>query len=185
MALLVLAGCSHGGGVETLDGAPAATAPAAPSAGISTGAAAADLPAGTTKVLVLRAYQNYWAAQVKALDSGKLAGSGLQTYATGAALSAVNANSFRLTQAGLLMSGQPARNPTVSAISAAATGSGVQTATIQDCLDVTGWHQIDAKTHQLRDPAQRLTRYRAVVTARTVGGIWMISAVQNRTGQSC
>jgi hypothetical protein len=188
LGLGVLTGCSHGGGVQTLDGATAASgasAGAVPSAGVSTGAAVAALPSGTTKVLVLRAYQGFWAAQVQALDSGQAAGSGLQTFATGAALSAVDANSFRLTQAGLVMSGQPRRNPTVTAISAVAPGSGVQTATIEDCLDVTDWHQIDAKTHQLRDPAQRLTRYRAVVTARTVGGVWMVSAVRNKTGETC
>ncbi|MFC1411726.1 hypothetical protein ACEZCY_20935 [Streptacidiphilus sp. N1-12] len=171
--------------METLDGAPGTRAPDAPSAGISTGPASAALPSGTTKVLVLRAYQGYWTAQVKALDSGKVSGSGLQTYTTGAALSAVNANAFRLTQAGLRMSGQPSRNPSVTALGPVAPGSGVQTATITDCLDVTAWHQIDATTGQLRDPAQRLTRYRTVVSARTVGGVWMISAVQNKTGQSC
>lgn len=180
-----LSACSDGGGVQTLDGRSVAAAPAVPSAGVSTRAGTAALPSGVTTVLVLRAYQGFWAAQVEALNSGQVTGSGLQTYATGAALSAVDSNSFRLTQAGLRMSGQPTRNPQVTAISAIAAGSGVQTATIEDCLDVTGWHQVDAKTHQLRDPAQRLTRYRAVVTARTVGGVWMISAVQNRTDQSC
>ncbi|MFC1419573.1 hypothetical protein ACEZDE_23485 [Streptacidiphilus sp. N8-3] len=152
---------------------------------MSTRAAAAALPSGTTKVLVLRAYAGYWAAQVQALNSGQVTGSGLQTFTTGAALSAVNANSFRLTQAGLVMSGQPGRNPVVTAISAVAPSSGVQTATVEDCLDVSGWHQVDARTHQLRDPAQRLTRYRSVVTARTVGGVWMISAVRNETGTTC
>ena len=183
--ICALAGCSNGGGVQTIEGAPATSGPARPSAGVSTGAAADAVPADTTQVLVLRAYQGYWAAQVQALNSGQVAGSGLQTFATGAALSAVDANSFRLTQAGLVMSGQPRRDPAVTAVGTADPASGVQTATIQDCLDVTGWHQVDAKTHQLRDPAQRLTRYRAVVTARTVGGVWMISAVENETGTSC
>ena len=179
-----LTACSSGGGVQTLDGASAPSRAALPSAGVSTGAAAA-LPDGTTKVLVLRAYQGFWAAQVQALDTGKLAGSGLQTYATGAALSAVDANSFRLTQAGLLMSGQPGRDPVVTSVSAVAQASGVQTATIHDCLDVTGWHQVDATTHQLRDPAKRLTRYPVVVTARTVGGVWMVSVVRSATDQTC
>jgi hypothetical protein len=140
---------------------------------------------GTTEVLVLRAYQAFWTAQVQALNSGRVTGSGLKTYATGAALSAVDADAFRLTQAGLVMSGAPHESPQVTAISAVAAGSGVQSATIADCLDVTGWHQIDQKTRQLRDPAQRLTRYRVLVTARTVGGVWMISQVQNRTDSPC
>jgi hypothetical protein len=180
-----LAACSRGGGVQTLDGASAPSQAAVPSAGVSTGAADAPLPDGTTRVLVLRAYQDFWTAQVQALDTGQLAGSGLQTYATGAALSAVDADSFRLTQAGLLMAGQPRRDPVVASVSAVAPASGVQTATIHDCLDVTGWHQVDATTHQLRDPAKRLTRYPVVVTARTVGGVWMISAVQSMTGRTC
>jgi hypothetical protein len=152
---------------------------------VSTRAAITSVPDGTTKVLVLRAYTGYWNAQVQALDSGQLAGAGVGTYSTGAALTTVNATSFRLTQAGMVMSGQPGHNPVVSALGAADPKTGARTATITDCVDVTGWHQVDAKTRQLRDPAVRLTRYRAVVTARTVGGVWMISEVSNQVGQSC
>ena len=156
-----------------------------PSAGISMQAGPSALPTTTTSVLVLRAYAGYWAAQIKALDSGKVTGSGLQTYSTGAALSGAYTDSQRLNQAGLLMSGAPHNNPTVTGIGAAAPSSGVRTATVQDCLDITGWHQVDLKTHQLRDPAHRLTRYRVTATARTVGGVWMISDVHEYTGQSC
>jgi hypothetical protein len=180
-----LVACSGGGSVQTLDGASGTAVAAAPTAGVSTRAASAVLPAGVTAELVLRAYQGFWTAQVKALNSGQIPGSGLQTYATGAALSGVDANAFRLSQAGMRMSGQPLRSPKVTAIGPVAAASGVQTATLDDCLDVSGWHQIDSTTHQLRDPATRLSRYRVVVTARTVGGVWMISAVQNRTDQTC
>src|SRR4051794_15435590 len=175
IAPFVLASCSSGGGVETLHAASGPTASPLPSAGVSTRAATTQVPSGTTRVLVLRAYTGYWTAQVKALNSGQLAGAGLGTYVTGAALSAANANSFRLTRAGMLMTGQPLHNPVVTALGPIDSTTGSQTATLTDCVDVTGWHQIDAKTHQLQDPAKRLTRYRAVVTARTVGGVWMIS----------
>jgi hypothetical protein len=180
----VLAACSSGGTVQTLP-STAQTAALAPSAGVSLQAAASGLPSSITGVLVLRAYAGYWAAQVKALDSGVVTGSGLQTYSTGTALSGAYTDSQRLNQAGLLMSGAPHNNPTVTGIGTVAPSSGVQSATVQDCLDITDWHQIDQKTHQLRDPAHRLTRYRVTATARTVGGVWMISDVHEDTGQSC
>lgn len=183
-AMPVLAACSSGGTVQTLP-STAQTAALAPSAGVSLQAAASGLPSSITGVLVLRAYAGYWAAQVKALDSGVVTGSGLQTYSTGTALSGAYTDSQRLNQAGLLMSGAPHNNPTVTGIGTVAPSSGVQSATVQDCLDITDWHQIDQKTHQLRDPAHRLTRYRVTATARTVGGVWMISDVHEDTGQSC
>ena len=180
----VLAACSSGGTVQTLP-STAQTAALAPSAGVSLQAAASALPSSTTAVLVLRAYAGYWAAQVKALDSGVVTGSGLQTYSIGTALSGAYTDSQRLNQAGLLMSGAPRNHPAVTEIGTVAPSSGVQSATVQDCLDITGWHQIDHSTRQLRDPAQRLTRYRVTATARTVGGVWMISEVREDTGQSC
>lgn len=185
VAALVLVGCSAGGKVQTLDGAKS-PASALPSTGVSTvPAAGPNALDSTTAVLVLRAYRGFWAAQVQALNSGKVVGSGLQTYATGAALSAVDSDAFRLGQNGLLMSGTVRNNPKVTAIGAVATGSGAQSATLTDCLDVTSWHQVDQRTRQLRDPTQRLTRYQVLVTARTVGGVWMVSQVQNQTGKPC
>lgn len=182
---IALAACSTGGQAQTFDGRSTGTASAAPSAGVSTRAAAAALPAGVTTVLILRAYQGFWAAQVQALDTGDLTGSELPTYSTGQALSAVDGTAFRLTQAGLRMSGAPNRVPRVTAIGPVSAADGVQTATIQDCVDVTGWHQVDAATHRLRDPAKRVTRYQSLVTARTVGGVWMITTVQDRTDRTC
>ncbi|MFC1439609.1 hypothetical protein ABUW04_15230 [Streptacidiphilus sp. N1-10] len=183
-AALGLTACSAGGTVQTLPSAPQTAAPA-PSAGVSVQAAPSVLPSSITGVLVLRAYAGFWTAQVKALDSGTVTGSGLQTYSIGAALSGAYTDSQRLNRAGLLMSGAPRSNPSVTEIGTVAPSSGVQSATVQDCLDITGWHQIDQKTRQLRDPAHRLTRYRVTATARTVGGVWMISDVHENTGQSC
>ncbi|WP_370084821.1 hypothetical protein [Streptacidiphilus sp. MAP12-16] len=188
VAALGLVACSSGGSVQTLDGAPNASGSGAstPSAGVSVQPTApAVIPSGTTMVLVLRAYQGYWAAQVRALDSGTVTGSGLQTYATGAALSAAYSDSFRLGQDGLLMAGTPRSNPQVTGLGPEPGQPGAQSATITDCLDVTAWHQIDSKTRQLRDPAKRLTRYPVHVTARTVGGVWMISETRSETGKTC
>jgi hypothetical protein len=183
-AVAGLAACSSGGTVQTLP-SQAQTAGQEPSAGVSVQAAVSAAPTGTAAVLVLRAYAGYWAAQVKALDSGVVTGSGLQTYSVGPALSGAYTDSQRLNQAGLKMSGAPHNSPTVTGVSGATGSGGTQSATVQDCLDITDWHQIDQKTRQLRDPAHRLTRYRVTATARTVGGIWMISEVHDETGQSC
>jgi hypothetical protein len=182
LALLVLVctACGAGGSAQTLDGtaAGAATAPApVPSSPIpSTGAQ------GAAGVQVLGVYRNYWAAQRKALDTATATGSGLQTYATGQALSDSLADVVRLVRTGLVMQGAPTDSPVVTSVE---LQSNPQTATLYDCLDVSGWHQVTAHDHRNADPARRLTRYVLSVQAQTVGSTWMISAIDRRTDLSC
>ncbi|MEZ0093034.1 hypothetical protein [Streptacidiphilus sp. EB129] len=186
VAALLLAGCASAGGVQTLDGSPAApVSPAAPGMSVAPATQAAAVPSSTVTTVILRVYQGYWTAQERAMASGHTAGSGLETYATGAALSAAYAASFQLSQAGLGMAGAPHNNPSVTAIGPTPGQPSGQTARIQDCLDVSGWHQVNLRTGQRQDPARGLTRYRVQATARTVGGIWMVSEVRTEVGQSC
>ncbi len=177
---LLLTACGDAGSAQTLDGAPSspASAPAPslrPAQGIS----------GPAAEVVLRAYRGYWAAQIRAMSTGHADGSDLSTYATGEALSDSYANVVRLVSAGLLMSGAPQIHPVVTAVGPLRGAAGEQQATLQDCLDVSGWHQVTAQGGRTSEPGDRLLRYPLVVTARTVGGAWMISEVTRKTGRTC
>jgi hypothetical protein len=177
---LLLAGCGNGGRAQTLDGAPATpVSPPAPSL------RAARSVSGLTAEVVLGSYRGFWAAQVLAMSTGRADGSDLSTYATGEALSDSYANVVRLDSAGLLMVGAPQIHPVVTAVGPLSGVPGEKQAILQDCLDVSGWHQVTAHGGRTSDPDHRLLRYPLVVTARTVGGAWMISQVTRETGRTC
>jgi hypothetical protein len=176
---MTLAGCGAGS-AQTLDGAPVdAHTPAAP-----TGLSAPAL-SGPQADLVLRVYRNFWAAQVRAMATGQAEGQDLSTFATGNALSDAYANVVRLTTTGLRMSGAPHNDPRVTAVGPLPGRPGESQATLIDCFDPSNWHQITAKGGKLSEPAHRLSRYPLVVTARTVGGVWMISDISREAGRTC
>ncbi|WP_370124027.1 hypothetical protein [Streptacidiphilus sp. MAP12-33] len=176
----VLTACGNGGNAQTLDGAPASTySPPPPTV--------RDVRAlgGPTATVVLWVYRSYWDAQIRAMSTGQADGSNLSTYATGAALSESYADVVRLLGDGLLMAGQPVSHPVVTAIGALPGDPKESQATLQDCLDVSGWHQVSAHGGRITDPGSRLTRYPLIVTARTVQGAWMISEITRETGRTC
>jgi hypothetical protein len=176
-ALLVACGV---GGAQTLDGAPSdEPTPSAPAV------LSAPTQVGPDAELVLRAYQGYWAAQIRAMSTGRADGSNLSTYATDAALSDSYADVVRLVAGGLVMSGAPRSSASVTALGPLAGAAGESQATVVDCLDVSGWHQVVKSTGQVEEPAKRLSRYWVVATARTVGGVWMISQITRETGRTC
>lgn len=177
---LLLAACGNGGSAQTLDGAPVRqVSPPAPSLRTAQGLG------GPAAEVVLRAYTGYWAAQVRAMSTGRADGSDLSTYATGEALSDSYADVVRLDSSGLLMAGAPENHPVVTAVGPLRGVKGEQQATLQDCLDVSGWHQVTAHGGRISEPDHRLLRYPLVVTARTVRGAWMISQVVRETGRTC
>ncbi|MBF9066586.1 hypothetical protein [Streptacidiphilus fuscans] len=176
----LLAGCASGGGAETLNGAPSKDATPPAPAGL-----AAPSVAGPDADFVLRAYAGYWAAQVRAMSTGQADGSDLSTYATSEALSDSYADLVRLDGDGMRMRGAPVSHPKVTSVGAMSGAKGIDQATVVDCLDVTGWHQVLGSNGRIADPARRLTRYQVVATARTVGGVWMITQITRETDKPC
>ncbi|WP_152627882.1 hypothetical protein [Streptacidiphilus neutrinimicus] len=177
---VVLAACGNSGSAQTLDGAPSNPVSAPPPS-----LRPAQGLSGPSAEVVLRAYRGYWSAQVRAMSTGHADGSDLSTYATGEALSDSYANVVRLVSAGLLMSGAPQIHPVVTSVGPLRGDPAEQQATLQDCLDVSGWHQVTAQGGRTSEPGDRLLRYPLEVTARTVGGAWMISQVTRETGRTC
>ncbi|WP_377272308.1 hypothetical protein [Peterkaempfera sp. SMS 1(5)a] len=187
LAALLLAGCadSGAGSVDHLGSRPASpTTREAP----DTSAAPAPSPVpdtgrdGAVARQVLARYSDWWRAQATAYADSSRSGAGLSLFATGSALSAALANLHRLREAGMVMQGQPRSDARVTALNLT---SSPQTAAIEDCLDVSGWHQADAHSKQLRDPRQRLSRYVVTATATSTSDGWLISDLRQRTGQTC
>ncbi|WP_406451545.1 hypothetical protein OG782_16215 [Streptomyces sp. NBC_00876] len=83
----------------------------------------------------LAAYRGMWDAQVEAYSSGSMAKARLGDYTTGDAASMIINLFTYYNEHGLAFKGGPVTNPKVSAVN---VGSEVDTATISDCVDMTG-----------------------------------------------
>ena len=188
-AALLLAGCGSGSGsgsADRLGSRPVSPAVSPAVTGTLLGAPSPAVPdngpdaAAARQVLAL--YTGWWQAQATAYSQGSRASTGLRLYATGQALSGSLVNLHRLQEAGMAMQGRPRSNARVTALDLTSTP---HTATVEDCLDVSGWHQIDARTKKLRDPRHRLARYTVTATLRTVGKAWLVTRLTSETERTC
>ncbi|WP_344441001.1 hypothetical protein [Kitasatospora nipponensis] len=130
---------------------------------------------------MLRAYQDWWAAQVRAYDGSDPNGAQVRLYSSGTALGQILVSLHALHQAKLVMTGQPVTAPVLQRID---VNGSPQSAVIADCVDVSGWHQA-AADGSLKDAPQRLTRYPATVVLRTIGSTWMVFEFNRETGRTC
>ncbi|MDH6575169.1 hypothetical protein [Kitasatospora sp. MAP5-34] len=158
-------------------------APVTPSSGSGPGAIApTEGPVGAMGRVVLMAYQSWWDAQTAAFGQSDSDGSQLRALSTGLALSQTLASLHQLHEAKLVMIGAPRNAPVVKTLDLT---TDPQTSVIEDCLDVTDWHQADAVTKTPKDPPQRLTRYTATVSLRKSDGRWMIVDFKREVGRTC
>ncbi|GAA2148542.1 hypothetical protein GCM10009760_40710 [Kitasatospora kazusensis] len=186
--LTFLTACSGDGPAGSADrlaasGATGQAAPVTPSGGSGTGAIAPTQgPEGAVGRVVLMAYQSWWDAQTDAFSRSGSDGSQLRALSTGLALSGALASLHQLHEAKLVMTGAPRNSPVVKTLNPIADP---QTSVIEDCLDVTDWHQADSVTKAPKDPPQRLTRYIATVSLRKSDGRWMIVDFKREVGRTC
>ncbi|MFI6443855.1 hypothetical protein [Kitasatospora sp. NPDC050543] len=132
--------------------------------------------------MVLRSYQDWWQARIgayahPAADTGILAGR-----SAGQAQAEALTNLHRLIEANLVMSGSPRNSAVVKSLDLRAAP---RTAEIEDCVDITDWHQVDAKTGALKDPEQRLTRYVLSVALREDNNGWLVTRSNRLTEKTC
>ncbi|WP_146259165.1 hypothetical protein [Streptomyces tateyamensis] len=205
LILFPVAGCGQAGGAQHLSGISGAggatgdsvnsgisAAPgdsAAPGGGNGTGGATAGgAPAPTAGAeqavgrVVLSTYQDWWAAQVKAYSGEDPNGAQVRVYSNGLALANVLQSLAGLRDAKLVMTGQPAISPQVTSVDLNASP---QSAVIEDCVDVTGWHQSDPATGSVKDAPQHLTRYRAKAVLRINAGLWKVFEFNREAGRTC
>ncbi|MFF6979413.1 hypothetical protein ACFZAV_17075 [Streptomyces sp. NPDC008343] len=135
-------------------------------------------PQAKAKDEVLAVYNSYWDAQVKAYAKASPVDTGLDKYAFDKALSKAESELVALKLNGNVIKGEPKLSPEVTAVS---LDESPKKATITDCVDVTNWKLVKAKTgDEVKLPKERLTRFVTTIHARTVGDKWMIVETQQQ-----
>ncbi|MEU5958170.1 hypothetical protein [Streptomyces sp. NPDC047525] len=130
---------------------------------------------------VLTVYRHYWDAQVKAYAKADPKGSGLEKVAFGKAYSKTFAELATMKGSGTVLKGKPRISPASPDVNVAKSP---KEATLRDCVDVSDWKLVKAKSgKEVPLPKERLTKFVTDVSARTVGGKWMI--VEATTGRKC
>ncbi|MFE7559473.1 hypothetical protein [Kitasatospora sp. NPDC057500] len=186
---LLLGGCASGGSGGSTDrlgtSAPTVAGVTAvpPSGGSANGGnAPTEGPEGAAARDALSTYQDWWRAQAEAYGRADSDGSRFQTFASGKALTDALVNLRQLREAKLVMTGEPRNSPVVKSVDLTADPN---TAVIEDCLDVSGWHQADAATLTVKDPPDRATRYVATVSLRQFETRWLINEFKREVGRTC
>ncbi|MFF8771127.1 hypothetical protein [Kitasatospora sp. NPDC015120] len=189
MLALLLAGCASGGSGGSTDrlgtSAPTVAGVTAvpPSGGsANVGNAPTDGPEGAAARLALSTYQDWWQAQAEEYGKTDSDGSRFRTFASGQALTDALVSLKRLQDAKLVMTGEPRTSAVVKSVDLTADPN---TAVIEDCLDVSGWHQADAVTHAVKDPPDRLGRYVATVSLRQFQTRWLVNEFKREVGRTC
>ncbi|MEV4506707.1 hypothetical protein [Streptomyces klenkii] len=164
----LLSGCGSKKSDESLGEDPVTSAPA--SAASSTAASAN--PQDVAKAEVVAVYRKYWDAQVQAYAKASPVGTDLDKYAFDKALSLALGELANLHNNGNVIKGEVKVDPKVSAIS---LDEKPKKATISDCVDVSRWVLQNAKSGQAVPlPKERLTRFQASFSLRTVGDAWKV-----------
>ncbi|MFE2693717.1 hypothetical protein [Streptomyces mirabilis] len=170
-AVLGVSACSSS---NDNDGATAATSsPAASTPAPST--SSAD-PQTVAKQQVLETFQHYWDAKAAAYAKASISGTKLASYAKGNALGLAQSDIKNLKTVGQVFKGEPRHDPQVTSLD---LEKKVPLAKITDCIDVSTWKLIDAKTHnEVELPKERRTKYVSNVTAERWGKQWVILEVK-------
>ncbi|MFJ4674795.1 hypothetical protein [Kitasatospora sp. NPDC088783] len=184
----LLTACSAGGaGSADRLGTPSANLPRATSdATTADPGTGSPVPREGAQALdgngAVTAYQGWWDVQVKVLGRSDSDGTPLRQYATGAAFTDTVISLTQLHDNGLVMVGQPRTSPVLKSLDLQANPP---TATIGDCLDVSGWHQADATSKEIKDPQQRLSRYPATAVMKKYGNRWLIADFTREVDKTC
>ncbi|MFJ9839459.1 hypothetical protein ACIRYZ_03190 [Kitasatospora sp. NPDC101155] len=187
--VLLLGACASGGADGSVDrlGSPAATVagvnPLTPSGGsVNASIAPTDGPEGARGRLALRTYQDWWQAQAEAFGRTDSDGSALEAYSSGRALSDTLVGLRQLHDAKLVMTGTPRNSAVVKTIDLKADP---QAAVIEDCVDLSDWHRVDAVTRTAKEPADRLNRYVATASLRWFQAHWLIYDFKREVDRTC
>ncbi|MBV6697895.1 hypothetical protein [Kitasatospora aureofaciens] len=187
--VMLLSACASSGAAGSVDrlgtGAPtvAGVNPITPSGGsVNAGIAPTTGPEGSAARLVLKTYQDWWQAQTQAFGDKDSDGIGLETYSSGKALSDTLVGLRQLHDAKLVMTGAPRNSAVVTAVDLKADP---RTAVIEDCLDVSDWHRVDAATKAAREPVGRVNRYVATASLRWFQARWLIYDFKREADRTC
>lgn len=177
--LVALTACGSGG---ESDGSAKSPAPTSSAPGPETSSASAD-PQAQAKEAVLQAYEDFWAAQVKAYGQADIKGTDLKKYATKEALGRAMGDVLVMKNAGTATKGAPTHKARVTSLTL--TGS-VPKASLSDCLDISGWKTVKTKTGAVQPfPSNQPLRYVTTAKAEKWGQQWMITELTPDGNRTC
>ncbi|MGW2395191.1 hypothetical protein ACWCYY_01385 [Kitasatospora sp. NPDC001664] len=182
--LLLLTACGQSGSADRLSDVSAAPTAPAVTATATVGASAKPMTGleGANATVVLAAYRTWWDTRTAAFGQPEADVLPLRLSSSGQALSDTMVTLTELSEAKKVMVGAPRNAPLVTAVDLEAKPP---TATVEDCIDVTDWHQADARTRATAEPKNRLTRYTAKVTLRKTESRWQIVEFIREVGRTC
>ncbi|MFI2606862.1 hypothetical protein [Kitasatospora sp. NPDC018619] len=187
--MLLLGGCAGGGAGGSVDrlGSAAPTVagvnPLTPSGGSANGSIAPTSGSeGAMGRLAVKTYQDWWQAQAQVFGRSDSDGYALEQYASGRALSDGLVSLRQLRDAHVVMTGTPRNSPVVKAVDLEADP---QTAVIEDCVDLSAWHRVDAVTGAAKDPGSRLDRYVGTASLRWFQAHWLIHDFKREVDRTC
>ncbi|MFI6658175.1 hypothetical protein ACIBL8_21930 [Streptomyces sp. NPDC050523] len=176
-AAIVLSACGSS------DGDSKASAQTSAPASSPTSLTASTDPDAAEKEAVLKAYDAFWTAQVKAYAQGDIKGTDLKKYATKDALGGVMGDVLVMKRAGTATTGTPKHRTKVTAL--ALSGS-TPTATVEDCLDISNWKTVKKKSGQVQPfPSNQPLRYITTAKAEKWGKQWMITKLTPEGSRAC
>ncbi|MEU6284928.1 hypothetical protein [Streptomyces sp. NPDC047028] len=163
------------------DGKTASSSPrTSPSAAPTTATADPEAP---EKKALLQAYGRYWHEQAKAYAQADIKGTRLKKYATKKALTRVMGDLLVMQKAGTATTGSPSHKVKVTSLTLARK---IPTASLQDCLDISGWRTVMRKTGKVKPfPSKQPLRYVTTVSAEKWGKQWMITDAEPDGDRTC
>jgi hypothetical protein len=133
-------------------------------------------PQTAAKEAVLNTYKRYWDEKVAAYAKASMTGTDLKTYAKGNALGMAQSDLKNLKTVGQVTEGKPQLDPEVTSLD---LQKKVPLAKITDCVDVSTWKVLNAKTKsEVALPKDRRTKYVSNVTAERWGKQWVILEIK-------
>lgn len=177
--LVALTACGSGddSGDSAKSPSPANSKPAP-----ATSSSSAD-PQALAKGDVLKAYDDFWAEQVKAYGQADIKGTDLKKYATKEALGRAMGDVLVMKEAGTATRGAPTHEALVTSL--ALTGK-TPKASVRDCLDISGWKTVKKKTGAVQPfPSNQPLRYVTTAKAEKWGNQWMITELTPDGKRTC
>lgn len=132
---------------------------------------------------MLKTYDSFWNAQVKAYAQTDIKGTDLKKYATKKALGDAMGDVLVMKNAGTATTGAPTHHARVTAL----TLSGdIPKASLHDCLDISNWKTIKKKSGKVQPfPSNQPLRYIATAKAEKWGKQWMITELTPEGDRTC
>lgn len=128
------------------------------------------------KQALLSTYGHYWDEKAVAYSKASMAGTQLATYVKGDALGLAQRDLKNLKTMGQVTEGKPQIDPQVTSLD---LQKKVPLAKITDCVDVSTWKILNAKTRsKVALPRDRRTKYVSKVTAERWGKRWVILEIK-------